>query len=131
LTRRKKRMSEMVLGIKTSFEGLHRWKDAADDVAFLAEPHRHVFNVTVEISVAEDCDRDIEFFQARSRIDGYIDRLRIAGIFPSRKLPAAEIGCERMAIELADFCATEFAADVTVIVQEDDENYARYTRVRE
>jgi hypothetical protein len=32
--------------VRTSFVGVHQWKDAPDEVAFLRNLHRHVFKVS-------------------------------------------------------------------------------------
>lgn len=33
--------------VSFTVEGIHRWPDAKDDVAFLAAPHRHIFNIRI------------------------------------------------------------------------------------
>lgn len=57
--------------VKTSFEGIHCYPEAPVEVAYLREPHRHIFGVCVEVEVFDD-DREIEFIMLKHRIDEYI-----------------------------------------------------------
>jgi len=43
-----------------TFEALHHWPAAPDEVGFLRDPHRHLFHVRVEDVVGHH-DRDREF----------------------------------------------------------------------
>lgn len=60
--------------ISTSFEGIHQWKDAPDEVGFLRNPHRHIFNVKVWFEVNHN-DRDLEFFIMKWKVDEFIQTL--------------------------------------------------------
>lgn len=46
--------------IRFQVEGFHRWPDAPEPRAYLAQSHRHLFHVEVQIEVFHD-DREIEF----------------------------------------------------------------------
>ncbi len=56
--------------IRTSFEGLHCWKNipSGHRSQFLKNPHRHVFNFELYFKVFHD-DRDVEFFDMKGKID--------------------------------------------------------------
>lgn len=46
--------------ITFEFEGIHCYPNAPDEVAFLRDPHRHIFKVKIQLEVFHD-DREIEF----------------------------------------------------------------------
>lgn len=52
---------------KVSFEGIHCWPDAPDEVKFLRSPHRHIFNVKVSVEVTQN-NREIEFIMLGHRL---------------------------------------------------------------
>ena len=52
---------------KVSFEGIHCWPDAPDEVKFLRNPHRHIFNVRVFVEVSQN-NREIEFIMLGHRL---------------------------------------------------------------
>lgn len=45
---------------KVSFEGIHCWPDAPDEVMYLRNSHRHIFNVKAFVEVSQN-NREIEF----------------------------------------------------------------------
>ena len=60
-------VADRYIWVKFQKEGIHKYPAAATDpqladVAFLANPHRHIFHFRVSISVFHN-DRDIEFIQ--------------------------------------------------------------------
>jgi hypothetical protein len=65
---------EKTITIKTSFEGIHAYPDAPKEVAYLKYPHRHVFHVTIEISVFHN-DREIEFVMFKHEVENMIRSL--------------------------------------------------------
>lgn len=114
-----------IIGIRTSFVGMHFWKDAPETEAFLRNPHRHVFNVTVELTLrnADNLDRELEYFAIRKQLDARIS-LRWGrwanGAFPD--------SCEMIASVLADELLAQYIKScyrVAVTVQEDGENFSR------
>jgi len=62
-----------IVWVSTSFEGFHRWKDAPDDMAFLRNFHRHIFEVELGVEVDDD-NREVEFFELQEKIDKYIKK---------------------------------------------------------
>lgn len=52
---------------KVSFEGIHCWPDAPDEVKFLRSPHRHIFNVKASVEVTQN-NREIEFIMLGHRL---------------------------------------------------------------
>lgn len=57
--------------VTNNFRGYHKYAEAPNDVAFLREMHRHVFNVKTTIEVFHN-ERDIEFFQLQSHIEHFV-----------------------------------------------------------
>lgn len=114
---------QVVLGIKTSFVGFHRWVNAPEAQAFLRNMHRHVFNVTVEFELRSiaNLDRPIEYFAAREDIDF------ILGEWADREF---DDSCEVVAYSILghlDNMYMDLCKSISVTVQEDSENYARVT----
>lgn len=46
--------------VQTSFVGLHQWAEAPLSVGYLADLHRHVFGVQLEVQVRHN-DRELEY----------------------------------------------------------------------
>lgn len=59
--------------INTSFEGIHKYEDAPNEVAYLRDPHRHIFHVNVEMEVFHT-DRELEFIMVKHELDKYINK---------------------------------------------------------
>lgn len=101
--------------IKTQFPAIHNWdgvtrfKEELKDVQFLIYPHRHVFYVTIRFKVTH-ADRQIEFINAKNRIEAYIQKYYYGKDIGSKS-------CEMIAGELL----IEFGA-YHVKVLEDNEN---------
>lgn len=100
--------------VTTSFVGVHRWPDARGQHAYLANPHRHVFQVDVWVQVMHD-DRELEFFAVQD--------------FVSEELPHFHMGalsCEQVATEILRRLLEEYGGhrEVDVEVSEDGENGA-------
>lgn len=52
-------------------EGTHNWPDCPyDEVAYLRDPHRHIFHIKAYKEVFHD-DRDVEFIMMKHRIQKY------------------------------------------------------------
>ena len=103
--------------IKTQFEGFHYWKDAPDHVAFLRDPHRHMFHVKIRMGV-DGLDRDIEIISFKKHINSYIKTTLVETI--------AKEGwsCEMIADNIArHICAIYDNVDMLEVeVLEDNEN---------
>lgn len=109
--------------IQTQFTGYHRWDNAPEEVAFLRNAHRHVFQVKVTVPVSHN-DRDIEFFMMKRIVDDFI-----SNEFVWKCQPDGNIGsCEMIAEKIADYIHKYYILDwddiVTVDVSEDGENGA-------
>jgi hypothetical protein len=100
-----------IIWITSQFEGFHRWKDAPDDVAFLRNYHRHIFEVRVEFLVSHD-NRDIEFFQAKRKLEEVLNKTWNGKQF--------EDSCEMIASKIRKYFLAQ-----AVAVSEDGENGAR------
>lgn len=61
---------------KVSFEGIHCWPDAPDEVKFLRNPHRHIFNVMVFVEVSQN-NREIEFIMLGHRLKEMFERFAV------------------------------------------------------
>ena len=64
------RFNMKFIKIKLTKPGLHAWKEAPREVFYLSYPHRHLFYITVIISVEED--RGIEFHMFQREVDSII-----------------------------------------------------------
>lgn len=97
------------------FEGIHCWPECPfDEVAYLRDPHRHVFYIKAWKDVYHD-DRDVEFIMLKHRIQEHL----------AAKYPGGRLGrksCEMLAAELID--QFDLAA---CDVSEDNENGAIMT----
>lgn len=100
------------------FQGIHNWPGCPfDEVAYLRDPHRHMFHIKAYKEVFHD-DRDVEFIMLKNAIQKYI-----AETYPDGVLGAKS--CEMLAVELIEkfeLCQCE--------VNEDGENGAIVTRTR-
>lgn len=101
--------------VKTSFEGVHQYLNAPDEVAFLREPHRHTFFVEAEIEVFDD-DRELEFIIVKRKLNTYLYSKPFGNTF----------SCEQMSKQIIKFLLEEFGnRDMCVTVLEDNENGGR------
>lgn len=92
-------MTHSFVSVRVQFEGLHRWPDAPEQVAFLKNPHRHIFIITAIKQVFHN-DRDVEFFMLRSKIKIFITAEYGEGN-PSKMLfDLGAKSCEMMAFEI-------------------------------
>lgn len=57
--------------VKLSAEGFHFYPDAPEQVAFLSNRHRHVFDITCTYAVT-NLNREVEIFICRSCITNYL-----------------------------------------------------------
>jgi len=101
--------------------GIHRWPDAPPRRAYLADNHRHLFTVEVQIQLHHE-EREIEFHDLR--------RLAINGFRMSSQYVAdyddlADFGpksCETLARELGEYLVMQYPGrNVSVSVLEDGE----------
>jgi len=103
----------------SQFEAQHCWKNAPESEAYLRNPHRHMFFVTVEIPVYHD-DRDVEFYAFKKYLGG---RLLL--------LPKPmEHSCEQYCKDIATFLRRDLGhTTVRVCVSEDNLEGAIYEHI--
>ena len=89
----------MRIFITTQFEGLHRWKDAPEEVSFLRAYHRHIFHVRFEVDVTEE-DREIEFVLLKRELTKLVNTL-----FAGTNL---DDSCESIAKKIVDFMTRSY-----------------------
>jgi len=101
--------------VRFTVPGFHRWPEAPIGRAYLADSHRHLFHVQVEVDVAH-ADREVEFHDL-------LDVARAA-------LPPGDFGrasCEQLAERIGAKVTAAFQRDAAVEVWEDGEVGARIT----
>ncbi len=76
--------------ITFALHGIHRYPDAPEEVAYLRDPHRHLFKFKVTISVFHD-DREVEFHMLQNWCKG---------LYGSGVLSMDYKSCEMLAREL-------------------------------
>lgn len=107
-------MTTTFVQITDQFEGLHNWPEAPEQVAFLRDPHRHIFKVRIRVSVTHD-DRELEFFILRSR----------AREFYPKTYNIGRQSCEQMANKILNGLKSIYKVRTyEVEVSEDGENSA-------
>ena len=108
--------------VKTSYEGVHCWPQAPQEVAYLANPHRHIFHIEAEIEVFHN-DRELEFIMIKHKIDRCIGwHLDNNGVWQM-----GAMSCEQVAEEVLGMLQEEYGTDrrMCVSVFEDNENGCR------
>jgi len=102
--------------VRTSFEAIHCWPDCPhEEVAYLRNPHRHVFHVEVHVSVNHD-DRDVEFLTLKKVLDHFLDNT-------VRGKDLGVTSCEMLCSLIYSRLRHEYIV-LKVIVSEDNENGA-------
>lgn len=95
-----------------SYEGIHAYPDAPDEVAFLRTPHRHVFHVEASLEVFHD-DRDVEFILLKRELQRVV-----SGDMNNKS-------CEMAAREIVHYLHYKYPMrKCKVTVSEDKENSA-------
>jgi len=102
--------------IRTQFEGIHMYPGAValPGVEFLANPHRHMFHVEVQLDVRHE-DRELEFILVKRDIDSYL----------SDKSNCDYKSCEMISDGIANYLDGQsryWNRHCTIIVSEDGEN---------
>jgi len=96
-------------------EGIHKYPDAPDEVAFLRNDHRHMFHFRVELEVFHD-DRDVEFIMLKRELEG---------LYSDSILELDYKSCEMMAEDLRNYIVKTYEGrDMVITVSEDGENGA-------
>lgn len=98
-------------------EGIHNWPGCPfDEVAYLRDPHRHVFHIKATKQVTHS-DRDVEFIMLKHKINTYLEVKYYEG--KTKCCLFGAMSCEMIAKELIE----EFGL-VKCEVNEDGENGA-------
>lgn len=107
--------------VRTRFAALHHWPDAPDEVAYLRDPHRHTFHVTLAVSQTH-ADRDVEYLTLRRVLDGMImARYEHGNVFGNLGTKS----CEMIATEIVEWATMHGYHPRYCEVFEDGENGAR------
>ena len=102
------------IDVHNSFEFVHCWPDAPNEMYYLRSPHRHVFHVYTHIEVLHN-DRELEFIQVKHAIDYFLHNTHFA----------QESSCEDIAHRIAEYLMQQYGdRTISVSVFEDDENGA-------
>jgi hypothetical protein len=116
-TKQNSMMVTRFIEVNFQVEGLHRWKEAPPQVAFLRNYHRHIFHFHVKRDVREN-NREIEFIMLKRHLEAIVrteilDRPRDAS-------------CEMIAEELVNHCLEisplKPGQNIEIVVLEDGEN---------
>lgn len=105
------------------YEGVHHYPEAPDEVAYIRQPHRHVFHVRVEVEVFND-DREVEFIILKHQVNKYIQKhLDEDGVWQMGRM-----SCEQVAKGIVQHLYTVVprakSRSWSVTVDEDGENGA-------
>lgn len=111
---------------RTQFEGIHCWPNAPQEVYYLRSPHRHIFNIEVQIDV-ETNDREIEFIMLKHEVDCWINNAVVAQKERTGRVwDLGSTSCECLANSLANFLHAKYQyRNIYIEVNEDGENGAR------
>lgn len=110
--------------VRTTFEGLHHYPGAPDEVAYLRQTHRHIFQVTVELEVFSD-DRELEFIMVQHMVNEFLR----AKVDPNDGVwHMGRLSCEQVAVQIGEYLRKEVSGPhdryCKVSVFEDGENGA-------
>lgn len=107
--------------VTNQFEGIHRYKDAPSEVAFLRDYHRHIFTIKSKIEVFFE-DRELEFIIVKRTINDFLEgKKKDNGYWFMDNM-----SCEQVASEVFKLLKEKYGAERTVSVEvsEDGENSA-------
>lgn len=109
-------MKKSYIKIRTQFEGFHCYPGAGEidsRIKFLEDRHRHIFHVTVSISVTH-FDRELEFFVCKWALNDFI-----------KESEMNNKSCEMIANEILErhlFPKYGMDREYEVVVSEDNES---------
>jgi len=110
--------------VTTKQAALHNWPNAPDFVDFLRHPHRHLFGISVEVSV-EHSDRDVEFFTLLNDVQHALTYLGDTYKEHVSLLDFGSKSCEMLAEQLK-MHLTQYHV-LNVIISEDDESFGSFS----
>jgi len=94
-TKRSKTAYSTKVVIKTQVEGFHSFRHAPEEVAFLKNEHRHIFEITATLPETED--RSLEFFIVKRTLDDICEVVFVN-----------DLSCEGYAKEVANALLTAY-----------------------
>lgn len=126
-------MLKRAITIRTQFEGIHCWPEAPEEVKFLRDLHRHIFQIRANVEVDHN-DRDVEFIMLKHRVDNWLKTM-YSQTSEGSVWQMGRMSCEQVAEEAIEVIK-QFVGDqrtITVFVSEDGENEAmvQYVHVGE
>jgi len=107
--------------VKNQFEGIHRYKDAPEEVSFLKDYHRHLFTIKSKIEVFDE-DRELEFIIVKRSIDWFVNEKKEN----KQYWFLDNMSCEQIAKLIYEFLQDRYGTNrkITIEVSEDNENSA-------
>lgn len=103
----------MRIFVRTQFEGIHKYRDAPDEVEFLKYPHRHMFGVYIEMDVYHD-DRELEFILVKRFVNTLLTNTDLQNL-----------SCEQIGKAIKVSLIDEYGdRNIKVVIDEDGENGA-------
>lgn len=117
-------MLKRAITIRTQFEGIHCWPEAPEEVKFLRDPHRHIFQIRANVEVDHN-DRDVEFIMLKHRVDNWLKTM-YSQTSEGSVWQMGRMSCEQVAEEAINVIQQFVGVHrtVTVFVSEDGENEA-------
>lgn len=113
---------EITITVTVPVHGIHCWKNAPDEVAYLRDTHRHVFYIRPTVVVMHD-DRDVEFHMLQQKVSRFV-----RDSWPRTKGGTGhdfgEMSCEMLAREVGTYLQAIKIQVKSVSVSEDDECFA-------
>lgn len=102
----------------TTYEGVHCWPEAPEEVKYLRDPHRHIFHVVVEMRVYHD-DREVEFIMLKHEVNRWLaSHCDGNGVWQMGRM-----SCEQVAVQIIKMLGSKYGNRyVAVSVLEDGEN---------
>ena len=106
--------------VKNQFEGVHKYKDAPEQVKFLRNDHRHIFVITSKIEVFHE-DRELEFIIVKHLINDFLNSQIENNVWYMDNL-----SCEQVATKIYTLLKNNYGFErkISVEVSEDNENSA-------
>jgi len=106
------------INVKFAFIGNHKWSNAPEEVIFLRDVHRHIFNIEIEFEVTHN-DRELEFFIMQNEVAKAIENLykKTEWIY----MWYSVWSCEQVAEALLEYFSPEYSIN-KISINEDWEN---------
>lgn len=106
------------IDVTFTWEGIHCWPDAPEEVYFLRTPHRHLFKAKVELEVRHD-NREVEFILLKRGLEYHFGTTGV-------ELEMGTTSCEMAAERIIRYLCRNYGGDrqYKVHVSEDGESGA-------